>query len=38
MHGVVEKDLYNRKVRKAGAKFTKLKQYISALCDLSVNP
>ncbi|HCU18643.1 MAG TPA: hypothetical protein DF818_05140, partial [Bacteroidales bacterium] len=34
----VEKDLFNREGHKVGAKHTKLKQYISALCDLSVIP
>jgi len=34
----VEKVLFNHKEHKEGAKGTKLKFYISDLCDLCVNP
>jgi hypothetical protein len=35
--GAVEKVFFNRKVRKEGTKYTKVKAYISALCDLCEN-
>jgi hypothetical protein len=32
------KSLFNHKEHKVGTKYTKLKNYISVLCDLCVNP
>ena len=36
--GAVEKVLFNRKEHKVGAKYAKVRAYISVLCDLCVEP
>jgi hypothetical protein len=36
--GAVEIVFFNHKEHKEGTKYTKLKSYISELCDLCVNP
>jgi hypothetical protein len=38
MAEAVSKDSFNRKEREEGAKYTKLNQCISILCDLCENP